>query len=68
MRKNPINLFPPPQEKIQGRLDFLKKERQELLEFKVNDDRRTQELLVGAQGARGCGEGGVQLLEGGAKG
>ncbi|XP_065510859.1 E3 ubiquitin-protein ligase TRIM7 isoform X2 [Caloenas nicobarica] len=32
-------------EKIQGRLDFLKKERQELLEFKVNDDKRTQELL-----------------------
>ncbi|KAM6037632.1 E3 ubiquitin-protein ligase TRIM7-like isoform 1-T4 [Chlamydotis macqueenii] len=32
-------------EKIQGRLDFLKKERQELLEFKVNDDKKTQELL-----------------------
>ncbi|NXV77980.1 TRIM7 ligase, partial [Atlantisia rogersi] len=32
-------------EKIQGRLDFLRKERQELLEFKVNDDQRTQELL-----------------------
>ncbi|KAM6233313.1 E3 ubiquitin-protein ligase TRIM7-like [Porphyrio hochstetteri] len=32
-------------EKIQGRLDFLKKERQELLEFKVDDDKRTQELL-----------------------
>lgn len=34
------------QEKIQGRLDFLRKERQELLEFKVNDDKKTQELLV----------------------
>nr|XP_041568671.1 E3 ubiquitin-protein ligase TRIM7 isoform X1 [Taeniopygia guttata] len=33
-------------EKIQGRLDFLKKERQELLEFKVNDDKKTQELLT----------------------
>ncbi|XP_031950203.1 E3 ubiquitin-protein ligase TRIM7 isoform X1 [Corvus hawaiiensis] len=32
-------------EKIQGRLDFLRKERQELLEFKVNDDKKTQELL-----------------------
>uniref|UniRef100_A0A8B9QBB0 Uncharacterized protein n=1 Tax=Apteryx owenii TaxID=8824 RepID=A0A8B9QBB0_APTOW len=32
-------------EKIQGRLDFLKKERQELLEFKVNDDKKTHELL-----------------------
>ncbi|NXP09638.1 TRIM7 ligase, partial [Thinocorus orbignyianus] len=32
-------------EKIQGRLDFLKKERQELLEFKVHDDKKTQELL-----------------------
>ncbi|XP_050162218.1 E3 ubiquitin-protein ligase TRIM7 [Myiozetetes cayanensis] len=32
-------------EKIQGRLDLLRKERQELLEFKVNDDKRTQELL-----------------------
>lgn len=27
-------------------MDFLKKERQELLEFKVNDDKKTQELLV----------------------
>ncbi|KAK2511014.1 tripartite motif-containing protein 52 [Columba guinea] len=33
-------------EKIQCRLDVLKKERQELLEFKVNDDKKTQELLV----------------------
>ncbi|XP_027486909.1 E3 ubiquitin-protein ligase TRIM7-like isoform X2 [Corapipo altera] len=33
-------------EKIQGRLDLLRKERQELLEFKVNDDKRTQELLT----------------------
>ncbi|KAM4879874.1 E3 ubiquitin-protein ligase TRIM7-like [Sylvia borin] len=32
-------------EKIQARLDFLRKERQELLEFKVNDDKKTQELL-----------------------
>uniref|UniRef100_A0A8V5GTG7 Uncharacterized protein n=1 Tax=Melopsittacus undulatus TaxID=13146 RepID=A0A8V5GTG7_MELUD len=32
-------------EKLQGRLDSLKKERQELLEFKVNDDKKTQELL-----------------------
>ncbi|XP_064900200.1 E3 ubiquitin-protein ligase TRIM7 [Columba livia] len=32
-------------EKIQCRLDVLKKERQELLEFKVNDDKKTQELL-----------------------
>ncbi|XP_056366163.1 E3 ubiquitin-protein ligase TRIM7 isoform X1 [Oenanthe melanoleuca] len=32
-------------EKIQERLDFLRKERQELLEFKVNDDKKTQELL-----------------------
>ncbi|XP_066196666.1 E3 ubiquitin-protein ligase TRIM7 [Sylvia atricapilla] len=32
-------------EKIQVRLDFLRKERQELLEFKVNDDKKTQELL-----------------------
>lgn len=41
-------LFLVSQEKIQGRLDFLKKERQELLEFKVNDDKKTQELLVSA--------------------
>ncbi|XP_059693303.1 E3 ubiquitin-protein ligase TRIM7 isoform X2 [Haemorhous mexicanus] len=32
-------------EKIQARLDLLRKERQELLEFKVNDDKKTQELL-----------------------
>uniref|UniRef100_A0A8C3UDX4 Tripartite motif containing 7 n=2 Tax=Catharus TaxID=9184 RepID=A0A8C3UDX4_CATUS len=30
---------------LSGRLDFLRKERQELLEFKVNDDKKTQELL-----------------------
>jgi len=43
------------QEKIQGRLDFLKKERQELLEFKVNDDKKTQELLVRAMRCSGVG-------------
>ncbi|NXY24217.1 TRIM7 ligase, partial [Atrichornis clamosus] len=39
-------------EKIQGRLDFLRKERQELLEFKVNDDKKTQELLEAIEGER----------------
>ncbi|NXQ26010.1 TRIM7 ligase, partial [Alaudala cheleensis] len=39
-------------EKIQGRLDFLRKERQELLEFKVNDDKKTQELLKTIEGER----------------
>ncbi|XP_009999960.1 PREDICTED: tripartite motif-containing protein 7-like [Chaetura pelagica] len=33
------------EEKLQARLETLRKERQDLLEFKVNDDRRTQELL-----------------------
>ncbi|XP_058025069.1 E3 ubiquitin-protein ligase TRIM7-like isoform X4 [Ahaetulla prasina] len=32
-------------EQIQTRLDFLKKERQELLEFKTQDDKKSQELL-----------------------
>ncbi|CAM5097737.1 E3 ubiquitin-protein ligase TRIM7 isoform X1 [Chelonia mydas] len=32
-------------EQIQSRLDFLKKERQELLEFKSKDDKKSQELL-----------------------
>lgn len=32
-------------------MDFLKKERQELLEFKVNDDKKTQELLVRVRNA-----------------
>uniref|UniRef100_A0A8D2M3I8 TRIM7 ligase n=1 Tax=Zonotrichia albicollis TaxID=44394 RepID=A0A8D2M3I8_ZONAL len=39
-------------EKIQARLDFLRKERQELLEFKVNDDKKTQELLKTIEGER----------------
>ncbi|NWW64578.1 TRIM7 ligase, partial [Ifrita kowaldi] len=39
-------------EKIQGRLDFLRKERQELLEFKVNDDKKTQELLKTVESER----------------
>ncbi|KAH0630380.1 hypothetical protein JD844_013350 [Phrynosoma platyrhinos] len=34
-------------EQIQERLDFLKKERQELLEFKMQDDKKSQDLLVG---------------------
>uniref|UniRef100_A0A8C6VFD8 Tripartite motif containing 7 n=1 Tax=Naja naja TaxID=35670 RepID=A0A8C6VFD8_NAJNA len=37
----------PVNEQIQTRLDFLKKERQELLEFKTQDDKKSQELLVG---------------------
>ncbi|XP_062454576.1 E3 ubiquitin-protein ligase TRIM7-like isoform X3 [Rhea pennata] len=45
-------------EKIQGRLDFLKRERQELLEFKVNDDKKTQELLV--RGRDSASQGGGQ--------
>uniref|UniRef100_A0A670KDG9 Tripartite motif containing 7 n=1 Tax=Podarcis muralis TaxID=64176 RepID=A0A670KDG9_PODMU len=32
-------------EQIQARLDFLKKERQELLEFKTQDDKKSQDLL-----------------------
>nr|XP_005310324.2 E3 ubiquitin-protein ligase TRIM7-like isoform X1 [Chrysemys picta bellii] len=32
-------------EQIKSRLDFLKKERQELLEFKSKDDKKSQELL-----------------------
>ncbi|XP_067414651.1 E3 ubiquitin-protein ligase TRIM7 [Emydura macquarii macquarii] len=32
-------------EQIQSRLDFLRKERQELLEFKSSDDKKSQELL-----------------------
>ncbi|XP_032997378.1 E3 ubiquitin-protein ligase TRIM7-like isoform X2 [Lacerta agilis] len=32
-------------EQIQTRLDFLKKERQELLEFKTQDDKKSQDLL-----------------------
>ncbi|XP_016847270.2 E3 ubiquitin-protein ligase TRIM7 [Anolis carolinensis] len=32
-------------EQIQNRLDFLKKERQELLEFKMQDDKKSQDLL-----------------------
>ncbi|KAJ6668161.1 hypothetical protein lerEdw1_015538 [Lerista edwardsae] len=35
-----------PEEQIQTRLDFLKKERQELLEFKTQDDKKSQDLLV----------------------
>lgn len=38
-------------------MDFLKKERQELLEFKVNDDKKTQELLVCARSAAPWGGG-----------
>uniref|UniRef100_A0A8D2Q556 Tripartite motif containing 7 n=1 Tax=Varanus komodoensis TaxID=61221 RepID=A0A8D2Q556_VARKO len=33
-------------EQIQSRLDFLKKERQQLLEFKTEDDKKSQDLLV----------------------
>ncbi|XP_027563222.1 tripartite motif-containing protein 26-like, partial [Neopelma chrysocephalum] len=44
-----------PREKIQGRLDLLRKERQELLEFKVNDDKRTQELLASSGSGSGRG-------------
>ncbi|XP_061475033.1 E3 ubiquitin-protein ligase TRIM7-like isoform X2 [Rhineura floridana] len=32
-------------EQIQARLDFLKKERQELLDFKTQDDKKSQDLL-----------------------
>ncbi|XP_050839999.1 E3 ubiquitin-protein ligase TRIM7 isoform X2 [Serinus canaria] len=39
-------------EKIQARLDALRKERQELLEFKVSDDQKTQELLKSIEGER----------------
>lgn len=56
-------LFSCSQEKIQARLDFLRKERQELLEFKVNDDKKTQELLVGPRmGWWGSLERGEDLL------
>ncbi|KAG8127830.1 hypothetical protein E2320_014725 [Naja naja] len=40
-------------EQIQTRLDFLKKERQELLEFKTQDDKKSQELLVAGQDGEG---------------
>uniref|UniRef100_A0A8C9MPX6 Tripartite motif containing 7 n=1 Tax=Serinus canaria TaxID=9135 RepID=A0A8C9MPX6_SERCA len=48
----PEFLFLCSQEKIQARLDALRKERQELLEFKVSDDQKTQELLKSIEGER----------------